>query len=174
MATARQTLIMLTALCGSVAASQAPEFAQQYRQRLGGALDEVHRVVEEFDRDAARSGLTRTEALETHNESSTRLFRDRGQSMRGTLARYAALRTQSERFEQAPPLARPLVVATNPDRTLLAGTWRVFEPALPMTAAGLAWVVAGFALGAALAWIVLLPFKRLKRRNRSAEAEHAS
>ena len=33
---------------------QGPEFTQQYRQRLGGALDELKRAVSVFDADAAR------------------------------------------------------------------------------------------------------------------------
>ena len=36
--------------------SQAPEFAQQYRQRLGGAVDELARIITQFDEDSARSG----------------------------------------------------------------------------------------------------------------------
>ena len=31
--------------------SQTPEFAQQYRQRLGGAVDELQRIVLQFDDD---------------------------------------------------------------------------------------------------------------------------
>jgi len=33
------------ALFAAVLGSQFPEFAQQYRQRLGGALDELDRIV---------------------------------------------------------------------------------------------------------------------------------
>ena len=45
--------------------SQAPEFAQQYRQRLGGALDELTAIVQRFDQDAARAGLDRRRAART-------------------------------------------------------------------------------------------------------------
>ena len=34
---------------GGFLASQGPEFSQQYRQRLGGAIDELNRVVARFD-----------------------------------------------------------------------------------------------------------------------------
>lgn len=160
MATTRQTLTLLSALTGAVAVGQAPEFAQQYMQRLGGALDELAVVVADFDADAARNGLSRLEALETHQNSATPLFRDRGVSMLRTIDRYEALLDQAARFERLPPVARPLVLATGPDNRLMTGAWRAFEPALPLTPHGLAWTAFGFIAGVALAWLVALPFRR--------------
>jgi hypothetical protein len=52
----RRVVFFLALLIG-IAASQVPEFAQQYRQRLGGAIDELARVIGEFDSDAARMNL---------------------------------------------------------------------------------------------------------------------
>jgi hypothetical protein len=37
--------------------SQAPEFEQPYRQRLGGALEELNRIVSEFDTEVQRHNL---------------------------------------------------------------------------------------------------------------------
>ena len=51
-------IVIVAAALGGVGASQLPEFAQQYRQRLGGALEELTRIVAEFDASAARSQLT--------------------------------------------------------------------------------------------------------------------
>ena len=42
---------------------QGPEFTQQYRQRLGGALDELKRDVSAFNADAARQSGTPVEAI---------------------------------------------------------------------------------------------------------------
>ena len=36
-------------LFGGIVASQGPEFSQQYRQRLGGAIDELKQVIARFD-----------------------------------------------------------------------------------------------------------------------------
>jgi Protein of unknown function (DUF2937) len=44
--------------------SQGPEFAQQYRQRLGGAVDEIATVVRNFEEDSQRSGFDRQTALQ--------------------------------------------------------------------------------------------------------------
>ena len=50
-------------LMGAVTASQGPEFAQQYRQRLGGAIDELRRAIARFDADAQAHGETRERAI---------------------------------------------------------------------------------------------------------------
>ncbi|TAG29309.1 MAG: DUF2937 family protein, partial [Verrucomicrobia bacterium] len=55
------------ALCvaGAVGFSQAPEFFQQYLQRLGGHLDEARLVLARFQGVASESGLTLRELIET-------------------------------------------------------------------------------------------------------------
>ena len=55
-----------TVLVAAVTTSQLPEFAQQYRQRLGGAVDELRTIVQRFDADAQAAGMDRTQALDHH------------------------------------------------------------------------------------------------------------
>ncbi len=55
-----RTVGLAFGLLGGLVASQAPEFAQQYRQRLGGAIDELNRVVDALRRDARATGQSRT------------------------------------------------------------------------------------------------------------------
>ena len=141
----RQAMIFTAALAGGVSLSQAPEFAQQYRQRIGGAIGELRLVVADFDRDASRNGLTRSEALAAHAGAAP-LFRDRGRSMETTIGRLDLLSRQQREFETASPLTQPFLLM-EADRALLGGVWRDFEAAVPMTMAGLAWGVTGFLAG---------------------------
>jgi hypothetical protein len=147
-------MIFTAALAGGVSLSQAPEFAQQYRQRIGGAIEELRHVVADFDRDASRNGLTRSEALAVHARAAP-LFRDRGRSMETTIARLDLLSRQQREFETASPLAQPLLLI-EADRALVDGVWRDFEAAVPLTLAGFAWGAAGFFLAAVLAWSIFL------------------
>ena len=55
---ARRLALAIAVLAGLIG-SQGPEFAQQYRQRLGGALEELNRIVSEFDAEVQRQNLTR-------------------------------------------------------------------------------------------------------------------
>ena len=175
MGAVRQAMIFAAALAGGIGFSQAPEFAQQYRQRIGGAIEELQRVVAEFDRDAANNGMSREAALARHAGSEP-LFRDRGLSMEATIGRLELLSRQSRELATASPLAQPLVLF-NGDDVLVDGVWRDFEPAVPVTPPGLAWGTAGFFSAAALAWFVFLMVRRAWRWTfsaRPAPARHAA
>ena len=121
---------------GLIAFSQIPEFAQQYSQRLGGAIGELRAVVVDFDRDAAKSQLTRDEALEQMTGSPTKFARDRGVSMTRTITRYYMLSRQRDAMNAADPLVRPLFMLQTPDPALMEGAWSDFKPALPVTTPG--------------------------------------
>lgn len=164
----RNTMTMAFGLAGALSLSQAPEFAQQYRQRLGGALEELRRVVADFDADAAQNGMSRGEALTLHLTSPENLFRDRGTRMQRTIERQALLEGQAAWFATLPPAARPLAVARGYDDTLLRGLWRDYEPGLPLTVQGGLWAAAGFGLGAVLVILLTMPFQRWRRRRRLA------
>jgi hypothetical protein len=162
----RKTAVMAGGIAVALVAGQAPEFAQQYRQRLGGAVEEMQAVVARFDEDAARSGLSREEALALYSGSAETFFRDRGTSMREAVTRYESLAEQVQRMGAMPPIARPLALTRGYDERLVQGAWRDFEPALPITPHGLAWAAAGFGIGALLTMALarLLGFGRRRRR----------
>lgn len=142
----RENLIYAMALAIGISASQMPEFAQQYRQRLGGAIEELGHVVSEFDRDAASAGLSRTQALDLHEQAAQPLFKARGRSMSNAIARYENLLEQQKDFAERSPLLQPLLLGYS-DRATFAGTWQDFRPAVPITTAGLIWAAFGFFFG---------------------------
>lgn len=148
-----RNMVLVVALGGAVGASQLPEFAQQYRQRIGGAIEELGRVVAEFDRDAAENGLTREQALEMHARSAEPLFQDRGESAAETIDRFQTLLKQRSDFASASPFWEPVVLAYS-DETTLTGTWNDFRPAVPVTIVGLGWAAAGFVAAAFIAWFL--------------------
>ncbi|MCP1199828.1 DUF2937 family protein [Notoacmeibacter sp. MSK16QG-6] len=150
---------LAAAVAAGVTASQAPEYAQQYRQRLGGALEELRAVIADFDRDAQDNGLSRDEALSSYDRADERFLNDRGNSMRDSLARLERLQTQSTAFAEQPPIAWPLIVARNPDPRLSEGAARDFRPAVPVTADGFVYAAAG---GLIVAFLVSL-LHRLSR-----------
>jgi hypothetical protein len=66
------------ALIAGLLGSQGPEFAQQYRQRIGGALDELKRIVADFDQEAAREQTTPDQAIKRLEQNSDPLASERG------------------------------------------------------------------------------------------------
>ena len=82
---ARRLAFAIAVLAGLIG-SQAPEFAQQYRQRLGGALGELNRIVSEFDSEVQRVNLSRAEALQRLEDNADPLARERGEDRAGSRA----------------------------------------------------------------------------------------
>ena len=150
---------------GLAAFSQAPEYAQQYRQRLGGAIEELRSVVADFDRDAQNSRYTRSQALDEMRRSATPFVRDRGESMQGTIQRFEALSNQRALMDQAHPVTRPLFILRNPDGQIASGAWADYEPAVPLTMPGLVYGGVGGLLMLLLARMGIAGTRRVRRRN---------
>lgn len=138
--------------------SQTPEFAQQYRQRLGGAIDELGRIIQQFDEDSRRSGYDRTAALRLMASNPEQLIRDQATRMEQTVDRYSRLREQEDAFRNGGPFTRLSAFVVNFDRPLVQRTVQNYEPAVPVTIEGILlaggeFIVAYFvlpALGASL------------------------
>ena len=153
------------AMLGLAALSQFPEFAQQYRQRIGGGIDELTTVITDFDKDAAERGLNREGGLEELAKSDEELPKLRAKSMRKAINRFENLTVQRDALEASDPALRPIHVLRYPDRQTLDGAWEIFEPAVPLTLAGLIWGGVG-ALGAGLIGRVAVSLTRRARRRR--------
>jgi Protein of unknown function (DUF2937) len=152
---ARRLALAIAVLAGLIG-SQGPEFAQQYRQRLGGALEELNRIVAEFDGEVQRQNLSRAEALKRLEDNGDPLARDRGEDIGEAIDRAQRLNKQIEALKSAGPLMRLYVVATNFDPKIARGTLDTYEPAVPLsvgalTAGGLA-ALWGWAATRLVAW----------------------
>ncbi|MBG6141943.1 hypothetical protein IWQ51_000052 [Labrenzia sp. EL_142] len=130
-------IVMVFMLVGGTATSQLPEFSQQYRQRLGGTIDALDQILADFRRDAAAYGLSVPEAIARQKASDDPFIRARGDSMQTADMRLSRLRQQQERLETAGPLERLVVFAHGFDRQLAQATAEDYEPAVPVTFAGL-------------------------------------
>lgn len=144
-----RTLGLALGLLGGGVAAQAPEFAQQYAQRLGGAVDELRREVASLDADARATGNTRDGAVDRMRGNPDELVARRGAAAGATVARLAALSAQQQALAEATsPLGRTFAILRQPDVGLVRATLTDYQPAVPTTADGL---VAGL-LGFLAAW----------------------
>lgn len=151
-------------MTGGLTFSQVPEFAQQYRQRIGGAVDELRTFVERFDADAASEHLTREAALQRHLTSADELFRKRGLSMQETIHRLDRLSTQQEIMASDSAFVRIVSLATAADRDLARKTLDIYEPAVPVTTEGGIMALIGGLVGWLLARLFGAPKRMLDRR----------
>jgi hypothetical protein len=162
------------ALLAGLIGSQGPEFAQQYRQRLGGAVGELNRIVAEFDAQVQRENLTPPEGLSRLDQNADPLARQRGEAMAGTINRDDRLKEQLQAMTSAGPLMRLFVMAKDFDPQIAESTLDNYEPAAPLTfealiAAGVA-AVWGWAATHLIAWPLR---RRLRLRAPQTQSEAA-
>ena len=154
-----------------IAASQIPEYAQQYRQRLGGAIDELQNIVSEFDADSARSGLSEAEGIARLSGNSDELVRGRGVQMSEIVQRLQKLSSQNAAMAQAGPIGRLVALASDFDPMVARHAYDSFEPAVPVTSEGFILGGVGLAGGYALFRALAAPFRLLGRKRRRLAAE---
>ena len=131
-------LALAIALMAGLLGSQGPEFAQQYRQRIGGALEELNRIVAEFEGESARQHLTPSQAIVRLEQNDDPLARERGEDMAQTIKHAKRLQQQFDAMRSAGPLKRLYVMAEDFDPEIAQHTLDNYEPAAPTSFEGLA------------------------------------
>jgi len=156
----------LLALVPALLFSQVPEFMQQYQQRLGGATDELGRIVRLFGEDSRRSGHDQQTALGLMEKNAERLVRDQAVRMKENITRLGRLREQQEVFRNGTIFDRFASFVTNSDADLLEATRQAYKPALPLGVEG--WLFA--LVGLLVPWGLMIAVSALLRSRRRQEA----
>ncbi|PTW63311.1 Protein of unknown function (DUF2937) [Breoghania corrubedonensis] len=142
-----RTVTLAIALVMGTLTSQFPEFAQQYRQRLAGAIDALGEVVADFRRDAEAENLSPQEAIARLESSGDSFARRRAASMERTITRLDRLIAQWRAMERGGPFARLNALVGEADPDLVRATASDFEPAVPVTIEGLVSALVGLLVG---------------------------
>jgi hypothetical protein len=150
----RRALSIVGGLALGFGFAQFPQYAQQYEQRLGGAVDELRIIVDDFDRGARAFGLSREGALLRYAASPDAFLNDRGLSMRMTISRYERLRRDLATLQAASAAERVQLLPRYLDSDIGARALENFEPGVPATAEAAVWGAAGTVLG----YLLLYPF----------------
>ena len=172
-----RALTLAGGLTGAVGASQFPEFSQQYAQRLAGAVDELQRVVAEFDADAASVGASREEALVDLAQGGA-IGAARADTMAGTITRHARLSADLEALKNAGPFTRAAQATRFTDTDIAGRAWEDYKPAVPFTFEGAVFAGAGFLAGlialSVLFYVLSLPFRLMRRTPPATRARVAA
>ncbi|MDB5507475.1 MAG: hypothetical protein JWR75_2113 [Devosia sp.] len=160
----RRTLGAIGGIALGLVLSQFPEYAQQYTQRLGGAVDELKIITEDFDRAANAGGLSREEALARYDLSLDEFLANRGASMQATFVRYSMLTDTLTEIQNASAVERLQHLPDYLDSDIGRRTLENFQPAVPVTIEGFAYAGAGLLIGYAVSMgiinFLMLPFRR--------------
>jgi len=133
---------------GAVVFSQAPEFMQQYLQRLGGHLDEARRILGQFQQSAALSGTSFQDYVSHLTGNDDRLIVSLGKNINAVVQRVTDLGGAEEALRTASVLKRPFAFLAHFDPEIALATFRAYRPAVPTTVEGL--VYGGIGVMAAL------------------------
>lgn len=144
----------------AVLASQLPEYAQQYRQRIGGALDEMDRQIAAFEGEAASQSIDRDADIAHLEASPDPLVRGRGFTMADTVTRRDRLQLQKDAFATAGPFSQYAVLMRDLDPGLARRAFADFQPAMPVTAAGFVSAGGGLVVGWLLTHVLAWPVRR--------------
>jgi hypothetical protein len=148
----RGALDRLLLVAGILAGGCVPSFIAQYRQRVGGRLDQVMRDLAPFEQIAHRDFGGSLEALvQHHRDSLDRAFQQEGAAIQQMLDALARLREavaglDTNLYGQFAWLLR------HADPDLVQATWSAWQPAFDLSPNGLVFaVLAGVAL-----WLLFL------------------
>ena len=156
-------LALAIGLLFAVCASQLPEYVQQYRQRLGGAVEELKRIVAQFDVEAEAQSLTRAQGIARLEDNQDPLVHARGADMQTDVDRERRLEAQQQAFADAGPISQYWVLVERLDPTLAGQAYAIYQPALPLTPSGFITGAVGLAAGWAGTHALARPFRRRRR-----------
>ncbi|RXK53179.1 DUF2937 family protein [Oleiharenicola lentus] len=135
---------------GAVLFSQGPEFMQQYLQRLGGHLDEARRQLATFQKTADQAGLTLDQFISQTAANADSAVAKLGGVMSDSVDRVASLQSAHDALLSAALWERPFVFVRQLDPSIARATAGVYQPAVPTTAEGLVYALAGMLIILAL------------------------
>src|SRR3954471_8041919 len=96
-------------VAGAISFSQAPEFMQQYMQRLGGHLDQARPQLMQFQQAAAQSGLTLDRFIAQTSTNADTAVAKLGGVMTRAVARVDSLESAQAALQNASLWTRPFV-----------------------------------------------------------------
>jgi hypothetical protein len=159
-------LALFFAMLSGIVCAQFPEYAQQYRQRLGGALDELNAIIARFDADASQNGFSEREGVTHLQENPDSLVRAQGNQMKDVITRRNRLAQQAQTFADGGSFTRVFELATQADPHIAWRAYQSFEPGVPVTGEGFISALIGFVIGGGLIRLMGWPFERYHRRRR--------
>lgn len=131
---------------GAVLFAQAPEFMQQYLQRLGGHLAEARRQLAQFEEIARQAGKSVQELATQYAANADPAVVSMGKLVNDSELRVSALGAAEAAIRDASVWSRPFVFLRQLDWEIARGTGSIYKPAVPTTIEGLLYGLIGVVL----------------------------
>ena len=150
----RGILDRLVLLAAVVVSACIPSFIAQYRQRLGGQLDQVHSDLAPFQAIADRNfGGSLLKMIDYHLASQDTTFHREGAALQSMVDAAARLHGALQALN-TDLVHQCLYLVRHPDYVLLRSTWNAYQPGFALTLEG---ALFALILGL-LVWLLFLGF----------------
>lgn len=135
------------AVLGALAFLQAPQFFQQYSQRLAGHIDELQFHINAIQQAAGKNGKVLLEYIEKFLQQTDQDFIAQGVMMQTMVERHRDLMNALLALKNATPLSRPYYFAKHFHLNVVEATLKDFQPGLILTLEGMIYAIVGVAIG---------------------------
>lgn len=140
----------LAAVAGAAGLAQFPALYRQYLQNLAGRLAQARQDLDPVARDARERGLSIERYLERASAEGGELTGTLVQGYRQAFDSVQRLETAYAALRDAGPVTRPLAFLRHLDTGVLQGTLADYGPAVPVSAEGGVYALAGMTAGLGL------------------------
>ncbi len=154
-------------VAGALIFSQAPQFIQQYTQRLGGHIAELKSQVEMIRQTAAFSGKNIEQYIHRFTSSPETDLEQQGLFLQRIVDRLATLSSAMHELQDAASLAKPFVLLGHFQLDVAQGTLQAFQPGLSLNAEGICYALMGIVIAHLLYIGASGTFKSIFRRRAS-------
>lgn len=136
-----------SAVFGAILMVQAPEFFQQYLQRLGGHVDELRRQIAQLKHFSLIGGKTLHDYIQKFLTYQDADIAAQGKYMESLVVRYENFKQAWQSLSEASVWARPFKFLWYGDSEIISATWANYIPALVFSSEGVVYILLGALIG---------------------------
>jgi hypothetical protein len=134
----------IVAVVGAVIFFQIPTFLVQYQQRLGGHVDELVRLINQYKAAAAKKpGRTVEEYIGLHLNSGVDEFKSTGELMAENMERFTELSSALQNLSDSSGVKKFLVFLKSMNFDIFKETYKDFVPGISFNLDSILYCIAG-------------------------------
>jgi len=157
----------IVAVIGGIIFFQIPAFIIQYKQRLGGHVDELSRLIAQYKSSAAKYGKTVEEYIALHLNSGVNEIVSTGEFMTENMKRFDELSLALKNLSESSGITKLFVFFKSMDLDILRGTYKDFVPGISFNLESIAYCIVGVIFSMLLYLLIKksLQFLFMKNKN---------
>lgn len=148
-------------VAGAVIFAQAPQFYEQYQQRLEGHLSELKLQMNFMNEAAEQSGKSLQEYIDKFLSSTDVDFSRQGILLQKMSDRYQEMNQSLDSLHDTTPWTRPFVFLSNLEGSVAEGVVENFKIGIPLSLEGLVYALVGVIFGFSIFYLIAGIFRAI-------------